>query len=292
MNATATARGNLIVQVSDDNFNLLVGANVKLLEYKATVDSFVEVAQCFSDTNGECVFDVELDTKFYIIQATFIDGDNVLTAQSTENGQLIKLDQTIIEIRLTTSKQFEVEDTFNLIITPSNTELVGNTSFLTATFNDNTNKNHTVCIAYYFLNGINEVELNETCVTASAGIVNAVGGFLLVDRDFTHIAKIYVIREDGTKLIYNKYTYPALGEKSFLSSFGLFVDILIFAALLFLLGTALYIKNIKVFAIGAIVLSPLSLSIKPFWIGGTTMVFIILLCISIIYLTSKKQEFG
>jgi len=288
-NSTSSNTGNLIVQVYDDFSNLISESNTKLLEYSAATDSFIEVAQCYTDTNGECIFTIELNEKFYIAQTTKEISGLTFFAQSTTNGQIIKLDNTILPLYLKTTQSYEVDDEFNLIITPSNTDLVGNTSVLTATFNDPSNVVHTVCIGYYYLNGYNEVELTSNCITGSSGVVNVAGGYLL-DRKYTNIAKIYTL--DGSiKNTYKEYRYPALEEESFFSAYSLWLSVLTLAALLFLLGTSLYLKNMNIFAIGTMVLSPMSLAFNPDWIGGLTMTFIILLCIAIIYFTQKKKEF-
>jgi len=290
INDTPDTVGNLIVQVFDEFYNYIVGANVKLLEYNTELDSFVEVSQCFSDSNGECIFDVELNTKYYIAQATYTDNGVVSSAQSTSDGQLIKIDNTIIELHLRTTQGYELPDTYDLVITPQNTSLVGNTSYLTAIFDDPSNTQHTVCIAYYTLNGFNEVEQSTTCVTASAGIVNYAGGYLL-DRSFSWIAKIYVLEDNGQVTVYNSYRYDAL-EDTLSSSFSFLLRPILFAILLAMLALSLYLKNMKIFAFGTMGFAPLSLYWLPNWIGGITMSFIIILCICILYLTGKRQDLG
>jgi len=289
LNTSSANAGNLIVETYDEFYNYIVGANVKLLEYVPLSDSFTQVSQCYSDSNGECIFNVELNAKYYIVQATYQDGDDTLFAQSTDTGQLIKLDETVIALYLRTSDVFVLPETHDLVIIPSNTELVGNTSYLTATFNDVSNTDHTVCIGYYTVNGLNEVEQINSCEVGSSGIVNFAGGYLL-DRDYTWVAKIYVIEETGQETVYYSYRYDASSGTIFTSWGSEILKVIIFALVLALLGLSLYMKNMKVFAIGIIVLSPMSLRWHPNLMGGVTMSFIIVLAVCILYLTARKED--
>lgn len=289
INATGDNTANLIVTVYDDFSNLISGVNTKLLEYFEETDSFIDISQCYTDTNGECIFSVELNNKFYIVQATTQINGKTYFAQSTQNGQILKLDNTILPLYLKTQEGYQVDDEFNLIITVTNTTLVGNTSYLTATFNDPSNNQHTVCIAYYFQNGLNQVELTSNCITASSGIINVGGGYLL-DRSYNNIAKVYTVQEDGTLKIYDSHNYPALENVSFTSTFSLWLPILTLAALLGLLAISLYLKNMAFFGLGTMILSPVSLIFNPGWIGGITMTFLILLSLDVLFLAKKKQE--
>jgi len=289
VNKTSTDIGNLIVQVYDDFYNYIIGANVKLLEFDAVTNSFIEIAQSNSDSNGESIFQVELGTKFYIATATFTTATNVLSTQSTTTGQIIALTNTVIELHFKEAEAFIPNDLFDFSITPYNTSLIGNLSILSARFDDPANLNHKVCIGYFTQNGLNEINQSETCITGSAGYISATGGYLL-DRSFSWIAKIYVIGEGGEKIIYKSYPYNAL-EGTLLTEFEEYlVKPILFAIILILLALSLYLKNIKIFGIGIIPFAPISLRFYPDLIGGVTMTFIILLGISILYLTNKKRE--
>jgi len=288
LNISSPNRGRLIVEVYDDFSNLISGANVKLLEFSPATQSFNEIAQCYSDTNGECIFDVEINTKFYITTATATIDDQVYSAQSTNTGQLVSLDGTTIALHLKLLTGYTVDDLFNLVITPSNTTLIGNTSYLTATFNDASNIEHEVCVGYFVSNGLNEIEQSSNCITGSSGIVNAVGGYTL-DRDFNWIGKIYVLQDDGTKKIYNSYQYPAL-ESSFFETFKIYLKPILLMILLALLALALYLKNMSVFAIGEMIISPATVWIYPGLIGGVTMSFLIILGLLMLFLSSRKEE--
>lgn len=286
VNATSTDIGNLIVNVFDNFFNYVVGADAKLLEYKTDSSSFVQVSQCETNTNGECIFSVELGKKFYIVTATKTINGIPYFVQSTSNGELIKLDNTIIELHLETAQTFDVEELYNLIIIASNTTLVGNTSYLTATFSDVTNAQHTVCVGYWIDQSGQEIFLTENCLTGSTGVVNAAGGYNL-DRTYTNIAKIYVKGTPDT--IYDSYVYPALGT-SFLETWGIYVGPFILFIALILLAASLYLKNIIIFAVGVIPLSLGTLYLTPTLLGGLTVTFIIVICITIIYLAKRKNE--
>lgn len=287
-NTSSENRGRLIVEVYDDFNNLISGANVKLLEYDTSTNSFIEVAQCYSDTNGECVYDVELNTKFYIVTATAVIDGQAYSQQSTSTGQLVSLDGTTIELHLKTISEYTADDLYSLIITPSNTTLTGNTSYLRATFNDASNTEHTVCIGYYIQNGLNIVEVNSTCVAGSSGIVNFAGGYLL-DRSYTWIASIYVLQEDETKVEYERYVFVKV-EGSLRAAFPYLLKPIILAVILALLALALYLKNIAIFAIGEMIISPSTIAIYPGLLGGVTMAFLIIIGILILYLTTRKEE--
>lgn len=290
-NRTSPDIGSLVVNVFDNYYNYIVGANTKLLEYKTSSNSFVEVSQCFTNSNGECIFNVELGTKLYIVTTEKTIDGVAFSAQSTSTGELIKVDNTLIELHLSTAEAFTANELIGLDIVVTNTTLINNVSYLTATFNDVNNLDHTVCIGYYIENGLNEIEQNTTCVTGSAGIVNAAGGYLL-DRDYTWVVKVYVLLDSGTKQQYDSYRYDAV-EGTFENEWGDYiVKIIILALLLGILALSISMKNMVVFAIGTIALSPLAIVLKPGTIGGVTLSFIIVLDLCILYLSGKKQTLG
>lgn len=291
MNTNSTNLGSLIVQVYDEFYNYITGADVTLLEYNAAQDSFIEVSQCFSDTNGECIFNVEINIKYYIIQASYEQDGRLLKAQSTTTGQLIKLGNTIIELHLETSEEFILGNLYDLSIVPKSTDLIGNISYLTAVFEDTSYRNHTVCIGYYTVSGLNEVLQNSTCKTGSSGIVNYTGGIML-PRQYTWLGKIYILREDGSKNIYKTYRYNAISG-TFLSDFGTnTAKAIIFLMLLAALAISWYLKNMALFGYAGIVISLLTVPLHPGLIGSINISFIIILCLSIIYFTNKKQSYS
>lgn len=287
MNSSSPNAGNLIVNVFDEFYDLIVGANVKLLEYRQDTDTFVEVEQCYSNTNGECIFGIELNIKFYIVQATATLNGVDYFGQSTDRGELIKIDNTIIEVHMARTDLFDGPDDFDFFIIPTNTSLVGNVSYLTATFNDPNNIEHTVCIEYYFRRGTNDISLAApTCATGTAGIVNAAGGFIL-DPTITNVAKIYVT-DGGGMSIYAEYVYP--GDDSFGAAYQDFVKYIVLALWIALLALALWLKNIGLFGAGSIILSLSIPYFQPNLIGATTAVFLIILSIVIISMANKRTQ--
>lgn len=285
-NSTSTALGNLIVQVYDEFYNLITGANTKLLEFDAATNSFIQVSQCYTDTNGECIFDVELGTKFYIVQTSAVINGQLLEAQSTQNGQVIKLDNTIIELHLRTSERFTAPDYYSLQIAAYNTTLVGNTSYLTAIFNDGRNLNHSVCVGYFVRIRQTDNQVTETCINGSAGIVNKVGGYLL-DRDYEYVAKIYT-RDVGMS-VYYQYVYSKI-EGTLRTEWGFYLKPIILFMLLAILGVSLYLKNILIFSVGSSLISLLSVSIYPGLLGAVTVTIVIIINVCIFYMAKRKTE--
>lgn len=289
VNATSTGTGNLIVTVYDSFYNYQEGANTKLLEYKPTLDSFVEVAQCYTNTNGECIFDIELDTKFYIVTTSIIIDGVLYSAQSTTSGEIIKIDNTVIELHLATAQGFIADDLFDLRIYPFNTTLVNNVSYLTAYFDDISNHNHTVCIGYFLQNFANQIELNRTCVNGTSGIVNYADGYTL-NRNYTYVAKIFVQQTDRVRVFWEK-VYEAL-EGSFKSEYGALVKPIIILLLLISLGLGIYLKNLGVFSVLAIIIATVSKVIYPTLLGNITLVVIYIFCLLIFYFIKRKTEVG
>lgn len=286
-NSTSEDIGNLIVQVFDEFYNLIQGANTKLLEFDIDTNSFIEVSQCYTNTNGECIFNVELNTKFYIVQASKVIDGVAYTVQSTDNGELVKLDNTVIELHLRTSPEYIAPDYYDLVITPYNTSLVGNTSYLTAQFNDGSNIQHQVCIGYYVLSGLSENRVTETCINGSSGIVNYAGGYTL-NREYNYRAKIYT-RDNEIELLYYSYNYEKL-VGSWQNEWSFYLKPFIFFLLLVLLATSLYLKNINIFGVGAIILSLFIPVIYPNLIAGLSVTVIIVIIICLMYMSKRRTE--
>jgi hypothetical protein len=212
----------------------------------------------------------------------------VYTAQSSQNVQLITSDGFGIDLYLKSSHNYNINNLYSLVITPYNTTLVGNTSYLSAQFNDGSGLSHVVCVGYYTKSGLNQILQNENCINGSAGIINYGGGYVL-NRNYDWVANIFVQNDDGTTTLFNSYTYPGL-QQSIFSSFQIYLKGIILMILLSLLALAIYLKNMQLFAVGEMILSLSTPWVYPGLIGWINMSLLIILGITIFIFNSKKEE--
>jgi hypothetical protein len=93
LNLTGANTGSLFASVKDEFYRTTPDAKVVLLEYDTISKDYIEVSECYSNSNGECLFYVELNTKTYILQASkTISGEYYF--DSTE-PEVIKVDNEV-----------------------------------------------------------------------------------------------------------------------------------------------------------------------------------------------------
>jgi hypothetical protein len=281
--------GNLIVLIYDQFYNLQIGADVRLQEYNILNNSFQQIDQCLTDSNGECVFKVELGQKFYRVFASKVINDIFSSGYSSQQGTLINLDYTKLELHLGESPNYNPSQTQDLTITPYDTNLSGNTSYLNADFLDTNGNDHTICIEYFYKNGLVLTSLAPTgldCSTGSSGSVGIGGGYLL-NRSYDYMAQIYVLNGNA-KTTYYSYIYPK--EDSFEQLFGVWARLFIVAFLVASLAVARYMKNVFIFAIGVVVCTFGTMLLFPSYINWQFTTAILLLVGGLLLLASKQSD--
>lgn len=281
-----TNAGNLIAIVYDEFYNTQSAVDVRLLEYNGVLDSNIEVGQCYSNSNGECYFGIELGVKSYIITATKTIDGVTYTAQSSPTGEIIFIDNYEIELFLFTEAQFEVDTELGLYANIYNKTLVNNVSYLTAQYYDIYNNNHTVCIEYSWLNGLNTTSLTKNCISGASGTVNVLNGYLL-NRSRNNLVEVYT-QVDGIKQT-TLFSYIYTSDESLEQKAGYMGIYIILLAFIIALGISIHAKNIILFGIFDIILSIVGTIIFPSLIDWKIAAVIIMLGIFIIYMGRKIE---
>jgi len=284
-----------IATVLDPFYNTIIGADTRLLEYDAVNDSFTEIDSCVTNANGRCVYSVELGVKTYIITATKTIDGKTFNAQSSESGEVIFFDQDTVNLFLNIQPDYYVDPELDLAIWYYNDTLVNSTggdylaniSYLTAYYRDDNSITHTVCVDYYYLDGLVKTHVEGSCDTGISGIVNVNGGRVF-DTSFTYIAEISVVQEGGNKKVEYSFDYQRVGGLE--DQAGVLAPYIIIALILFTLGLSLYMKNILIFAIGIIPEMIFMIALLPSYWDWKITSLLIFLCSILIFLTRKQES--
>lgn len=285
INSSSPSTGTLSVIVYDEGYNTQLGADTRLLQYFAEVDSFVQVAQCFTNSNGECIFRVDVGTTLYKVSATKLEDDQLQQGTSSPTGEIFYIDEYQIEVHMFPSDLFESPDLVGFFIDPKNVSLIGNTSYLTGEFYDVNNVIHEVCIGYYRQDLSQQTLVAGNCINASSGDINVFGGYLL-NRSNTYIAKFYVQQGDFENVQF-EVTYSS--ETSFAKNFSLFGKYIILGGLLILLSASIYMKNIYIFAMGSIPFLIIFISLLPTLLNWSILAIYLFLDLCLMYLARKRE---
>jgi len=286
-NESITDLGKLFTYTLDENFYAIKNADTRLQRYDPDEGDFVEVEQCFTNSNGECIFNIILGDELYIVTTTATRDGLTASTQSSETGNFYPVDNTEIELYLEFQEQFSVPDDFGLIVNAFNTELDGNTSNLYATFSDVGGNTHTVCIAYMYYEGFVPTLYDETCTTGATGSVGISDSFEL-NRSYTWTAEIYTKQSDTKLKTYYSYRYAK--ETSFENIFVDYLELIIIVLIILALSTALLTGNIVIFPIGMIFITIFAGVVLPAQITPLMVAFIIFINIMIIYMARKRSD--
>lgn len=278
-----TNLGTAIIDVYDGFSNTVGSADVRIQEYKPATGSFVEIGQATTDGNGRAEFPVILEDRTYRFFATgTVDGVSY-TGYSIEGGAIIYVDQTIVPIYLSTVPSFQDSNLNTLTVNVSNTTLVQNISWHSATFYESTGVNQHICLAYYNVSGIVRNLLAEDCENAPSGTVSFDAGYNLTGM-FVDV-EVY---NKNTGFIYYKQNYVA-SEDSFEYQFGAIIKILILVALITALGLALYLKRIDIFVYLFILSSIVWSLVAPSFVNAGMLALNIVTGLAILYLAQKRS---
>jgi hypothetical protein len=282
LNLTSPNFGNVFVNVVDDiRFALQPNSNVALLEYFGPTLGYVQISSCITNSNGECVFAIELNTKSYIITASKDFQGQTFSAEL--NSEIFFVDNEVREVILPISGQVDVP-LLNKLVIDINETFVNNVSTINFDFYTTDNTVATVCIEYYRLNLTQKISINKTCYTGSSVSTTNLG--FLLNRSNSYIADVYL--DDNGNQILETFNYPSdeslqeiLKDNNYLAPF-----ILIFLILILVL--ALYLKSIDIFYYLVTFLSVLLEQLFPSAIYLSSTVIIIIISIAMIY-TARKQ---
>lgn len=288
INTSSTNFGNYIVKVLDGYYDNIAGATISLQKYSVSTDSWEEVSRCTSDSNGQCIFGILLNQFSYRAYATKLINGVTYSAYNSMGGGLVTTNPTTVNIFLIETVTPVVDELTGLIVTPYNTTLVGNNSYLNADFNDPTGNTHTICIEYSYNVGFvnTKYPTGLNCVTSASGNINN-GAVYGLNGTVNNQARIYVVLADGTERTLFIYRYS--GSNSFENTFSDLIAILMLFTLIILLGISMHVRNLMYFFIGVIGWCILYLVLTPSWLSMGLSVSMIVLAVVGIYMARKKE---
>lgn len=291
LNSTESTTGSLSVIIFDEVFNTQANVDTRLLQYFPETNSFIEVNQCFTNSNGECIFSIVVGEKLYKVTASTTVAGETLIGQSSENGEIIFIDDYQIEIHLFSDISYSAPDLLGFSITPQNTTLIQNISYLTGVWRDIYSNSHQVCIRYSSINNtiITPLSNGLNCASGISGEINVLGGYNLTTILETNdvYVELFVNETDGNEVVYFSDIY--ISEKSFEKRAGALAPYIIMVLFTCMIGLMLYLKNTYIFGIGTIIVSIICRRLLPTYFTWETVTAMIVLSLALFYLSRKKE---
>lgn len=299
-----TSSGTVTIRTIDEFSRLLENAEVNLLEYDSNTLSYIEVSECFTDSNGECKFIIETNTKSYKFTATRSVNGRTITAStnpqifsdSIVGGEVVVFSEETLTLTLSASDLFVVSPLQNLAysITPyaDSFNNVTNESNIAVTFNTLDGQSITICVEYFSLVGGVKTSLTDDtfCASASSGSVTE-SAFFTLNTSKDYLADIY-IKSGTNKFILDSYRYYSntsflerLENNAMLPYFVVFVWI-------FLLGGSLMLKNVSLTGVAIVIGAWAIWFFFPSGLIVSVAVLQTVLGINLVYLGRKKEDFG
>ena len=296
----------LYVPVTDEWDNIISGSDTRLLEYDFTIFGFKEVSQCYTDSNGECQFLVEVGLKTYIITTQKVINGILYIAQSSIDGEVFQpeisggeeiLGRDIIRaLKLKISDTLQSPDLFGLIIdypVNENSTIVSKNSTTTVinipvSFSSTTGISYTVCLELYRIAGSSIFNVTDpVCLTSTGGILPIVN--INLNNIYDYEARV-TVNYDGETTIYKTYLYPnnksfieILKDQHIVNPFVLFFWIT-------LLSLALYLRSIAIWVYGAWTLAILQLALFPGILFASASISIIIINAGVLYMSKRQGD--
>jgi len=277
--------GVLTVNSVDSFYQKITGANIELLEYSPSSDSFISVSQCISNIDAQCFFNMETNTKIYLITGTKISGGELLSASTGSNGEIFTNSVETRNLVFYTVTDFSVDIATRLVYSISES-FVNNISSISTSFYSIDGISYTVCIEY-FKNDVS-VTGSTYCLTSTSALQNINTGITL-NRSNDYRADIY-IEQSGYNLMLGTYNYPS--DKGIEGVFNKdIIGAVIVVAWVFALALSVFSKNMVLWFILALVLSWVQLLIFPLNSIISFAVFKTLISIVGFMVGRKKRDF-
>jgi hypothetical protein len=289
--SNASNTGTVQVTIFDEGFNTQLGADVRLLQYFSSSDSFIQVDQCFSNSNGECFFGVQLGTTLYKVTSTKTIIDETLSGVSSTDGEIFYIDDYAIEINMFNDLVYSAPDLLGFSLTAFNKTLINNISYLTGVWSDKYSNSHQVCIRYSYINNtiITPLSGGLNCVSGASGEVNVFGGYNLTTILATQsvLVELFVNETTGNEVVYWEEIYTS--TKSFETQAGDLAPYVIIILFTTALALSLYLKSVFLFGVGAIIVSLASRRFFPTYFNWEIVAVMIILSFLLFYLSRKKE---
>ena len=292
--------GTVTIRTIDEFQRLLSDATVNLLEYDPSTLSYIEVSECLTDSNGECKFLVQTNTKSYKFTATKGVNGNTVTASTDSQifeddisgGQVVLFSEQTITLTLSSQEQFIINAIQNIIF--SSTESfnnVTNQSNIDVSFNSIDGTNLQVCVEYFSVAGGVETSLTGStfCVVGSSAEVTE-NAFFTLNRSKEYIAKVY-IKSGSSEIGLASYRYKSLDSFSQRLVDNATLPFVFLFIWIFLIGGGLALKNVPLTGIFIIAGTWAIAGFFPTITIVSASVLQTLIGISLIYNGRKKEDF-
>jgi len=287
LNATGSNIGNLVINTLDEFSRTLSNSVVKLLEYNDDDLRFIQVSECRTNSNGECIFGVELNRKTYIATATKSINSVIYYGQSSQEGELLLEDPSIRDISLKLLDPFTTQVYNNLVITIEETFL-NDVSNIDVDFFTKDGLNTEVCVKYYQTDIGNEQLVYEECVDTSASIQTITTNVAL-NRSNTYRADI--TQSYGSQLyLIDSYVYNSDSSLEFNLDANNYIEPFLIFLFVAVLSFSLYTKNISMFFFVSTILIWWNVRTFPSINIVSGAVLYTVIAVFNIYTARKKQE--
>ncbi len=280
----------LFVTSLDESYFRLQNVQDVLYEYSSKEEDFIPVSECYSNSNGECAFSVELDIKLYKIKGFKVINGVLVTDETSDRGEFFYIDNDVRTLVLSSLEEFSASEINKLRYVIDYTKAYeleenNNVSTVSVDFYKTDGVASTLCVQYYLLEGSQRINATvEECTTASSGTVNIFKSYLL-NRSNTYEVRVYV--KNGAILLLEKYLEAnALSEKLKEASLLMVIVSIIWLGVL---GVSITLKNIGLFLFISIILAWVFVGLLPNTFIAIGSVVITVINITSLYIIRKKQ---
>lgn len=293
--------GTVTIRTVDEFSRLLGDTRVNLLEYDTSTLSYGEVSQCNTDSNGECKFLIETNTKSYKFTASKEVNGNTVTAStepqifedSISGGEVVLFSEETITLTLSSLERFELNPIQNIIYNSTESfNNVTNQSNIDVSFRSIDGTNLEVCVEYFTIAGGVETSLtgDTFCVTASSGEVTE-NAFFTLNRSKEYVAKVY-IKSGSAEILLEQYKYQSFDSFAERLKNNATLPFVFLFIWIFLIASGLALKNVPLVGVAIIVGTWTIWFFFPSITIVSASVLQTLIGISLIYVGRKKEDFN
>jgi len=290
LNLTSPNAGTIFIEVlNEQTYTKEIDVLVSMQELDYSTGAFFQVAQCYTNSNGECVFNIELNSKTYKFLGTKTIDSQIYSDQTSSNGEIISIDEDVRQLILRTTGVFNYSAEDNLIYSVSES-FVNNISSVSVDFQTSDGTDITICVEYFKTTYLGSSNVTSPeCLTSASGTATPSKSYLL-NRDNSYYVEIY-ISDSGNKKVLTTYYYPSINSiESILEGFGI-VKYFLLIIFISLLSLSLYLKKLTPLFIGVIFLSwVIFYYFVSFRYGGLATVNTILSLLGIKFLDQKEDQ--
>jgi len=285
LNLTDPNAGTLFINTLDEYNRRKTNVNVILSGYSPADLSYIDVSYCKSNANGECIFNIELNTKTYIVRGYILEGSSLFTAQLPE--EILSVDNEVrnLVLFLDSSYIYSPEDflIYNIDETYSN---ITNTSKIIIDFYKTNNLVSEMCLEYFrqYIGNLTSLTGNTYCLNSTSAIQYINGPLFILNTSNTYIARVTI-----DDILLAEFIYPANNTIEKILQDRSYISFIILLMWIVALGFCLHTK-IVLFGVFAIALSWIELTLFPTYMILEFSVYKTIISIFVLWASRKKKE--